>query len=240
MIDRVFTHSSGIQSIAATPTGLWIAHHGGLSFLEPESGRQAKWTTADGLPAHPVLHVAHAGSRVAVATPNGVAWSDDAAQLLEDTFGGAPGPRWRRALAHARGTGAYLNGLAFVDGRLHAATGGGRIYREGAAGFELLELPLPQARLLHLLALECQPERLRLLVISNNNGILLLATGTSEEPSLYQWSEQEGLSSRYATTVVEAGPFIVVGVHGCAHVARRTDLLQHPGRAPHLGTDLLR
>ncbi|HZM16391.1 MAG TPA: two-component regulator propeller domain-containing protein [Candidatus Krumholzibacteria bacterium] len=228
MIDRVFTHSTGIQSICPTSTGLWIAHQGGLSFLDPESGRQAKWTTADGIPAHPVLHVAQEGSRIAVATPNGLAWSDDAARLLQDTFAGAPRPRWQRALAHARGTGAYLNGIAFVHGRLHATTGGGRIYREGAGGFELLELPLPQARLLHLLALECQPERLRLLVISNNCGILLLATGAAEEPSLYQWSEQEGLTSRYATTVIQAGEYVVVGVHGCAHVARRRDLLQRP------------
>jgi len=90
-------------------------------------------------------------------------------------------PQWRRALAHPRGAGAYLNGVGFAAGRMFAATGGGRLYREGGRGFELIELPVKQARLQRFLDLDSTARRLRLLMITNNNGVLLLATGAGEE-----------------------------------------------------------
>lgn len=228
MIEQVFTYSEGIQCVCSTADGLWIAHQGGLSFLDPASGRHLKWTTADGIPAHPVLHLTSDPPRLAMATPNGVAWTRDTATFLGEHGAAEPRPRWERALAHPQGCGAYLNGVAFVQGRIHAATGGGRVYREGNGGFELLQLPLPQARLLRLMTLESTPQRLRLLLISNNSGVLLLATGAGEEPSLYQWSEEEGLASRYVTALEEAGEYLVVGVHGCIHVARRNELIESP------------
>ncbi len=240
MIERVFTYSEGIQSLCSTSTGLWIAHNGGLSFLDPDTGAHAKWTTAEGIPAQPVLHLAGDSARLALATPNGIAWTQDAAALLRATLAGTRERLWQRGLCHPRGAGAYLNGVAFVDGRIHAATGGGRLYREGAAGFELIELPLPQARLMRLLALECAPGRRRLLLISNNNGVLLLATGAGEEPSLFQWSEEEGLSSRYVTAVGLAGEYVVVGVHGCVHVARCRDLVERPQELTRWGRVALR
>jgi ligand-binding sensor domain-containing protein len=84
MIDRVFTWSEGVQCIHATDAGLWLGHQGGVSFFSPETGSRCKWTTSNGLPAQPVLHIASCGSRLAVATPNGIAWVDDTQQLLQD------------------------------------------------------------------------------------------------------------------------------------------------------------
>ncbi len=228
MIERVFTHSAGIQSLCSTPHGLWIAHQGGLTWLDAATGRCSKWTTHDGIPALPVLHVEQFGERVALATPNGIAWTDDIGPHLLAMPAGRERPQWRRALAHPRGTGAYLNGVGFVAGRMVAATGGGRLYREGSRGFELIELPVKQARLQRFLDLDSTSHRLRLLMISNNNGVLLLATGAGEEPSLYQWSEQEGLTSRYVTAVACTENHVLVGVHGMVHVALRRDLVDHP------------
>ncbi|MFQ5600861.1 MAG: hypothetical protein ACE5G2_09950 [Candidatus Krumholzibacteriia bacterium] len=228
MIKQVFTYSDGISCVHATEEGLWLGHQGGASFLDPGSGSFAKWTTADGLPAHPVLHVTSAGSRLAMATPNGVAWSDEVQSLLHAAISGQPALRWNRGLMHPRGAGAYVNGVAFVDGKIYASTGGGRIYLEGDTGFQLLELPLRQARLLRVLPLETSPGTKRLLLVTNNSGILLLATGAGEEPSLYQWGEEEGLCSRYVTSIAAAGKFVAVGVHGCIHVAKQCDLVQAP------------
>jgi two component regulator with propeller domain len=227
MIEQVYTYSDGIQCVHAATGGLWLGHQGGVSYFNPESGMVAKWTTAQGLPAQPVLHIASAGSRLALATPNGIAWTENADQLVQEASDGGGG-RWQRGLAHARGIGVYVNGIEFVGGRIHAATGGGRVYLEKNGGFQLLELPLRQARLLRLLALASPPGTLRLLLISNNGGILLLATGEGLEPSLYQWSEEEGLCSRYVTALGLAGDSVAVGVHGCIHVARQRDLVQEP------------
>ncbi len=246
MIERVFTHTAGIQSLCSTRDGLWIAHQGGLTWLDPATGRGNKWTTGDGIPALPVLHVEQSGERVALATPNGIAWTDEIGPHLEAVPAGRERPQWRRALAHPRGTGAYLNGVGFAAGRMFAATGGGRLYREGVRGFELVELPVKQARLQRFLDLDSTPRRLRLLMITNNNGVLLLATGAGEEPSLYQWSEQEGLSSRYVTALTGTEDHVLVGVHGRVHVARRRDLVDRPeklhswgriGLGDHLGLE---
>lgn len=228
MIDQVFTWSEGIQCIHATDDGLWLGHQGGLSFFSPATGSRCKWTTSNGLPAQPVLHVASAASRLALATPNGIAWVDDVGELARDVQAGVASARWRRGLMHERGAGVYVNGLEFVDGRIQATTGGGRIYLERDTGFQLLELPVPQARLLRLLPLASPPGTLRILMISNNSGILLLATGEGEEPSLYQWSEPESLCSRYVTAIAVAGPYVAVGVHGCIHVVRQRDLVENP------------
>ncbi|UCE03381.1 MAG: hypothetical protein JSW67_04105 [Candidatus Latescibacterota bacterium] len=235
MIDRVFTWSEGVQCIHATDAGLWLGHQGGVSFFSPETGSRCKWTTSNGLPAQPVLHIASCGSRLAAATPNGIAWVDDMQQLLQDVERAAPSVRWQRGLMHARGAGVYVNGLEFVDGRIHATTGGGRVYLEKESGFQLLELPVPQARLLRLLSLASPRGTLRLLLISNNSGILLLATGEGEEPSLYQWSEPESLCSRYVTSIALAGSYVTVGVHGCIHVARQRDLVENPDKVSRWG-----
>jgi hypothetical protein len=69
---------------------------------------------------------------------------------------------------------------------------------------------------------------LRVLVLTNNSGVLLLATGTDEEPSLYQWGEDEGLQSRYATAMVLAGEHVVVAVRGGVHVASAAALVEAP------------
>jgi ligand-binding sensor domain-containing protein len=226
MIKRVLTFSDNVHALHATADGLWIAHQGGVTCLDPRTGVATKWTTRDGLPAHPVLHVATDGDRVAVATPNGVAWHDNVHDLLRD---GASGQvRWERGLAHPMGAGAYANGVAFVQGRIHAATGGGRLYREGAKGFELLELPLRQARLVRLQQLASPKKTLRLLLVTNNSGVLLLATGGSDEPSLYQWGEEEGLCSRYVTAMTLAGQYVALAVHGCVHVASQRMLVERP------------
>ena len=228
-IAQVATFSDGIHSVHATAEGLWIAHQGGVSFLDPRQGTYAKWTTAHGIPALPVLHVDSAGRRLALATPNGVAWIDDRAQLVAAAQAAPDTALWKRSLTHVRGDGAYINGVAFVDERIHAATGGGRVYLERGDRFELLELPLRQARLLRLLPLPSPPGSLRLLLVTNNSGVLLLATGGDEEPSLYQWSDDDGLASRYVTTAATCEDFVAIGVHGCVHVARRDALVEHPG-----------
>lgn len=225
MIQKVLTFSDNIQHVHGTADGLWIGHQGGITFLDPRSGTVRKWTTRDGLPALPVLHVATEAERIAVATPNGVAWSDDARSLREADRGT---PAWQRGLSHPMGAGAYVNGVAFVQGRIYATTGGGRLYREGSKGFELLELPLRQARLLRLQALASPKKTLRLLLVTNNSGVLLLATGGNEEPSLYQWSEEEGLCSRYVTAMALAGDHVAIAVHGCVHVASQRVLVERP------------
>jgi ligand-binding sensor domain-containing protein len=222
MIKRVLTYSDNIHHLHATADAIWIGHQGGVTAFDPRSGSFRKWTTRDGLPALPVLHVMTEASRIAVATPNGVAWHDDAAALMRD------GGRWERGLMHPMGAGAYVNGLAFVQGRIYAATGGGRMYREAASGFELVELPLRQARLVRLLELSSPKRTLRLLLITNNSGILMLATGGNEEPSLYQWSEDEGLCSRYVTAMTPVAEHVAVAVHGCVHVASQKALVEHP------------
>jgi ligand-binding sensor domain-containing protein len=224
MIKRVLTFSDNIQHLHSTSEGLWIGHQGGVTFLEPRLGTAKKWTTCDGLPALPVLHVATEGERVAVATPNGIAWSENARGLVD----GSDGARWQQGLMHPLGAGAYVNGVAFVQGRIYAATGGGRLYREGTKNFELVELPLKQARLVRLLLLPSPKKTLRLLLITNNSGVLMLATGGTEEPSLYQWSEEEGLCSRYVTALGTAGDQIAVAVHGCVHVAPLRTLVERP------------
>jgi len=228
MIRRVLSYSDSIQHLHATTDGLWIAHQGGLTYLDPKSGGAIKWTVADGLPAHPALHVATAEGRVAVATPNGVAWCDDANAVIRDGAAGERRVRWQRGLMHPRGAGAYVNGVAFVNGKIYAATGGGRLYREGGKGFELLELPLRQARLVRMLQLAGPKKSLRLLLLTNNSGILLLATGGNEKPSLYQWGEAEGLASRYVTSLATTSKHVAVAVQGCVHVAS----LRQIGEAP--------
>jgi ligand-binding sensor domain-containing protein len=227
MIQQVFTSSEGILCLHSTEHGLWLGHHGGVSFHDPESGVHAKWTTHHGVPALPVLHVASDASRLAIATPNGIAWIEDIEALLQRLRDGDTAVRWKRGLMHARGSGAYVNGVAFVDGRIYAATGGGRLYLACPGGFELLELPVQQARLLRVCALASPPHTRRLLLISNNSGVLLLSTGDGEEPSLYQWGEQESLCSRYVTALALADAYVVVGVHGCIHVARQRDLVEN-------------
>jgi hypothetical protein len=69
---------------------------------------------------------------------------------------------------------------------------------------------------------------LRLLLVTNNSGILLLATGGSDEPSLYQWGEEEGLCSRYVTAMTLAGEHVALAVHGCVHVAPQRMLVERP------------
>jgi hypothetical protein len=231
MINRVLTFSDNIHHLHATAEGLWAGHQGGVTFLEPRLGSATKWTTRDGLPALPVLHVATEANRVAVATPNGVAWCENLRGLME----GDANARWQRGLMHPMGAGAYVNGVAFVNGRIYAATGGGRMYREGSKGFELLELPLRQARLVRLLLLPSPKKTLRLLLITNNSGVLMMATGGTEEPSLYQWSEDEGLCSRYVTALGTAGDQVVVAVHGCVHMAPVRDLVERPDELSHWG-----
>lgn len=235
MIEAVFTCSEGIQCLHATDRGLWLGHQGGVSYHDPQSGAHAKWTTQHGVPALPVLHVASDDSRLAIATPNGIAWVTDIADVEARVQGGDLALDWQRGLTHARGAGAYVNGLAFVDGRIHAATGGGRVYMESTHGFELLELPVQQARLLRLRALASPPGTRRLLLISNNSGVLLLSTGEGEEPSLYQWSEDESLCSRYVTALTLADAYVVIGVHGCIHVARQRDLVENANRVSRWG-----
>ncbi len=235
MIEHVFTSSEGIQCLHATEHGLWLGHQGGVSFHDPETGLHAKWTTHHGVPALPVLHVASDARRLAIATPNGIAWIDDIESLHPRLLEGDTTLRWKRGLMHARGAGAYVNGVAFIDGCIYAATGGGRVYLERNDGFQLLELPVQQARLLRLCALASPPHTRRLLLISNNSGVLLLSTGDGEEPSLYQWAEQESLCSRYVTAVTIADAYVVVGVHGCIHVARQRDLVENPNNLSRWG-----
>jgi hypothetical protein len=219
MIKRVLTFSDTIHAVHGGMDGLWIAHQGGVTHFDPRHGTASKWTTADGLPALPVLHVASDAERVAVATPNGVAWCDDVRDLVRDGATTDRQRRWQHGLAHPDGAGAFVHGVAFVRGRIHAASGAGRLYREGPNGFELVEVPLKQARLTRLVPLATERQRLRVLVLTNNGGILLLATGEGEEPSLYQWSEDEGLRSRYATALAIAGEHVVAAVRGGLHVA---------------------
>lgn len=235
MIKRVLTFSDNIHHLHPTSEGLWAAHQGGVTFFEPRTGNARKWTTRDGLPALPVLHVATEAERVAVATPNGIAWCESVRGLID----GADGARWQRGLAHPMGAGAYVNGVAFVSGRIYAATGGGRMYREGPQGFELVELPLRQARLVRLLLLQSPKKTLRLLVTTNNSGVLMLATGGNDEPSLYQWNEEEGLCSRYVTALGTAGDQIVVAVHGCVHMAPLRLLVDRPDELSRWGRILL-
>jgi hypothetical protein len=180
------------------------------------------------LPAHPVLHVATDGDRVAVATPNGVAWCDEVKAMLRDGGAADRRERWRRGLMHARGAGAYVNGVGFVNHKIYAATGGGRLYREGGSGFELLELPIKQARLVRVQQLAGPKQGLRLLVITNNSGVLLLATGAREEPSLYQWGEEEGLCSRYVTALALTADLVAIAVQGCVHLASQRQLSESP------------
>lgn len=228
MIRNVLTYSDSIQHLHATAEGLWIAHQGGVSYLDAKNSAGIKWTVADGLPAHPALHVATDADRVVVATPNGVAWCDDANTLIRDGSAESRRLRWQRGLMHPRGAGAYVNGVTFVNGKIYAATGGGRLYREGGGGFELLELPLRQARLVRMLQLDGPKKSLRLLLLTNNSGILLLATGASEEPSLYQWGEEEGLASRYVTTLATTAKHVAVAVQGCVHVASLQQIAASP------------
>ena len=136
---------------------------------------------------------------------------------------------------HPMGAGAYVNGVAFVEGKIYAATGGGRMYREAGSGFELIELPLRQARLVRLYELPSAKRTLRLLLVTNNSGVLLLATGAEEEPSLYQWSEDEGLCSRYVTAMAAVGEFVAVAVHGCVHVTTQRRLVSEPDELVHWG-----
>lgn len=235
MLKHVVTFSDSIQSLHAAAGVLWIGHQGGLTAFDPELGNACKWTTRDGLPALPVLHVASHKTRIAAATPNGVAWCDDVPALLRDGFERSGKVRWERGLAHALGAGAYMNGVAFVAGRIWGATGGGRLYREGPRGFEVLELPVPQARLVRILPLAADAGGLRLLVLTNNSGVLLVATG-GKEPGLYQWGEDEGFVSRYATAVVDTGDWVAVAVHGAVHVVAKQRLVMHPGEVTHWGT----
>lgn len=235
MIKQVLTFSDTIHSVLATDSGLWIGHSGGLTGFDPGSGWARKWTTADGLPALPVLHIAALEDRLVVATPNGIAWTDDVRAHLRDAASDSRRPALQPGLMHSMGAGAYVNGVAFVNGKIYAATGGGRLYREGVAGFELLELPVRQARLVRLHQLPSGKRSLRLLVITNNSGVLLLATGAGEEPSLYQWSEDEGLCSRYVTATAAAGDYITVAVHGCVHVVARKRLVEAPEEITHWG-----
>ena len=58
MIKKVLTFSDSIHAVHATAAGLWIGHSGGLTGFDPRTGWMHKWTTLDGLPALPVLHVA--------------------------------------------------------------------------------------------------------------------------------------------------------------------------------------
>lgn len=228
MIRRVLTFSDNVQHLHTGADGLWIAHQGGVTHFDAKTGEVLKWNTLDGLPALPALHVATDGNRIAVATPNGVAWADDARVLLRDTVSQKKGARWEMGLMHPMGAGAYVNGVAFVQGKIYAATGGGRMYREGARGFELLELPIPQARLVRMLELPSPKKTLRLFFTTNNSGVLLLSTGGTEGPSLYHWSEEEGLCSRYVTAAAVAGECIAIAVHGSVHVATRKSLVEAP------------
>ena len=228
MIRQVQTFSDSIQHLHATADGLWIAHQGGVTLLDPKSGQASKWTVADGLPAHPANHLATSGGRVVVATPNGVAWCDDVDALIRDGSAETRRIRWQRGLTHPRGAGAYVNGVGFVNGKIYAATGGGRMYREGAAGFELLELPLRQARLVRIQQLASSKKNLRLLVLTNNSGVLMLATGANEEPSLYQWGEEEGLCSRYVTALATTADHVAIAVQGCVHLASQHQLVESP------------
>jgi len=235
MIKHVVTFSDNIQSLHAAAGVLWIAHHGGLTAFDPVRGAACKWTTRDGLPALPVLHVTTSGARIAAATPNGVAWCDDVAALAGDGFEAAGRVRWERGLTHPLGAGAYINGVAFVDGRIWGATGGGRIYCEGPRGFEIVELPVPQARLVRLLPLVAPRGQRRILILTNNNGALLLATG-GKSPGLYQWAEEEGFASRYTTAAVEAGGCVAVAVHGAVQVMAVRRLVEHPDEVTRWGT----
>lgn len=227
MIQKVITSTDTIMALDATPEGLWIGHQGGLTFFQPETGESVSWTTADGLPAHPVSHIAHAGSRLVVATPNGVAWLDDSPAAVRAALNGKP-VRWQRALALPSGDGVHVNGVSLVQGRIHATTGGGRIYSETDGQFQLIELPLQQARLLRVLALPCAEGQRRLLIVTNNSGVLLLATGEGESPSLYQWGEDEGLISRYVTAAVATDRYVLLGVHGGMHCTCTQTLVERP------------
>src|SRR5262245_57433575 len=119
MIEQVYTFSDGIQCLHAAAGGLWLGHQGRASLHHPERGVRAKWTTAQGLPGQPVLHIASTGRRMALATPNGIAWTEDAEQLLQEASDGGHGC-WQHGLAHARGSGVYVNGIEFVDGQIYA------------------------------------------------------------------------------------------------------------------------
>ncbi len=235
MIKKVLTFSDNIQHVLSGAHGLWIGHQGGVSYLDTATGVACKWTTLEGLPAHPVLHVALDGERLCVATPNGVAWVDDVEALIADGSAARGKVRWRHGLSLPTGAGAFINGVAFVQGRIWAAAGGGRAYREGADGFELLELPLPQARLVRILALDSPPGTRRILMLTNNNGILMVATGGTES-GLYQWSENEGLDSRYATALALAGSHVAVAVHGALHFVTQRALVEAPEHISRWGT----
>lgn len=239
MIRRVLTFSDNVQYLHPGADGLWIAHQGGVTHFDAKSGEVTKWTTHDGLPAMPALHVATEGHRIAVATPNGVAWAEDMRALLRDGSERRKTSAWTPGLMHPQGAGAYVNGVAFVQGKIYAATGGGRLYREGARGFELLELPIPQARLVRILELPSPKKTLRLFLTTNNSGVLLLATGGNAEPSLYHWSEDEGLCSRYVTAMAPVGDHIAIAVHGSVHVAARKALVESPDQLARWGRVVL-
>jgi len=228
MIKTVFTSSDTIHALRAGPDGLWIAHQGGVTHFDPRRVVAAKWTTGDGLPALPVLAVTTDAERVVLATPNGVAWCDDAHALVRDGTGERRRMHWERGLMHPDGAGVFVHGVAFVRGHVYAAAGGGRLYRKGDHGFERVELPLAHARLTQIVSLAATHGRLRLLVLTNNSGVLLLATGSGEEPSAYQWGEEEGLQSRYTTTIGVAGEHVIVGVRGGVHVAPVDRLVDAP------------
>lgn len=235
MIKHVLTFSDSIQSLHAASGVLWIAHYGGVTAFDPADGRACKWTTRDGLPGLPVLHLATHERRIAAATPNGIAWCDDLPSLLRDGWRDERVLRWERGLAHPIGAGAYINGVAFIAGRIWGATGGGRMYREGKQGFEVLELPISQARLVRILPLASPQGGLRLLLLTNNSGVLLLATGGTDA-GLFQWGEDEGFASRYATAAIEADGVVAVAVHGAVHVVSKARLVESPGDVARWGT----
>ena len=244
MIKKVVVYPDAVTSLHATPEGLWVGHQGGLSFCDPHSGNATSWSTADGLPAHPVTHIASGpfpastdaarGSRLVVGTVNGVAWVDDRAALLQATLAGERRP-WSRALMHEKGDGVHVNGVSLVNDRIYVTTGGGRLYFESDPGFKLIALPLQQARLLRVVPLACAPSQRRLLIVTNNSGVLLLATGDSEESSLYQWGEDEEILSRYVTAIACNETHVMIGVHGGIHFAAIQDLVQRPGELTRWG-----